>query len=397
MTEKMPRSGTKAAEVLPYVVQGLNNIEIASLVGSPRRVIAHARSYLTNNGYAEKSDEASVKARRALGISQSKGGILFLVRPFAQVHMAHVEIMEATRQSFGVELRRSQVIRAITNAEQSGYLRREWLGNKEAIAIVRRENKVSKEEISERVRLWLEARQVLDKNKVAYSTYSRKEWLLLSKYLAICQKISAAADDVIETATELEEVVFFAALDDGVRSQLQKSFDTLHNHTIPFTRRELTQLFTLQRKTIYRTIYNIVKDPDLAEDLIAEVFYRTWDNRSSYRRITGKPLLAWIQTIARNSTIDYSIKLTHHPQVEFSDEILHGAATSFENDTLNSVSLREALEEIPEELRAVLVMKFIHGLEIKEIAKAIKRSRTVVITRTAKGLNLLKTLLSRHE
>lgn len=394
MTEKIPRIGTMAAEVLPYVIQGFSNTEIANLLGRRRRVIAHARSYLTSNGYAEKPDANSIKTSRALGISKSKGGILLLVQPFAQLHMAHVEIMEATRQFFGLELRRSQVIRAITNAERSGYFRREWLGDKEAIATVRRENKVPKEEISERIRLWLEARQVLDKNKVIYSTHSRKEWLLLSRYLAICQKIYTAADDETEIAAELEEAVFLATLDDAVKSQLKKSLDILHDHTVPFTRRQLSQLFILQRKMIYGTVYNIVREPNLAEDLTAEVFYRAWSNRSSYKHRAGKSLLAWIQTIARNSAIDHSIKSTHHPQVEFNDGILHETAVSFENSTLDKTLLREALEKIPEEFKAVLVMKFIHGLEIEEIAEAIGRSRTVVITRTAKGLDLLRTLLS---
>ena len=50
-------------------------------------------------------------------------------------------------------------------------------------------------------------------------------------------------------------------------------------------------------------IYNIVRDSDVAEEVMQDVFIKAWQNASSYSSEKGR-FFTWILNIARNAAID---------------------------------------------------------------------------------------------
>jgi RNA polymerase sigma-70 factor (ECF subfamily) len=65
-----------------------------------------------------------------------------------------------------------------------------------------------------------------------------------------------------------------------------------------------SEIYDRHQPAIHRYIAFRVATPATAEDLTSEVFVRAVDSIASFR-YRGRPLLAWLYTIARNLVADY--------------------------------------------------------------------------------------------
>lgn len=68
------------------------------------------------------------------------------------------------------------------------------------------------------------------------------------------------------------------------------------------------RLFKKFRERVYRSIYQMVKNAEVAEDLLMGTFARAFKNLSTYQPTHS--LLSWLLTIARNHTLDFLRKKT---------------------------------------------------------------------------------------
>lgn len=64
-----------------------------------------------------------------------------------------------------------------------------------------------------------------------------------------------------------------------------------------------TKLYNTYYKTIWYTIYNVVKNTDVTEDLISVVFTKAFQKLELYTQHVSFEM--WLKTIAINSAIDY--------------------------------------------------------------------------------------------
>lgn len=62
-------------------------------------------------------------------------------------------------------------------------------------------------------------------------------------------------------------------------------------------------IYSRYSKAIYGVLIGIVKDRDLAEELLQDVFVKVWNNSGSYDRQKGR-FYTWLLNIARNTAID---------------------------------------------------------------------------------------------
>jgi RNA polymerase sigma-70 factor (ECF subfamily) len=84
----------------------------------------------------------------------------------------------------------------------------------------------------------------------------------------------------------------------------------------------------------------------------------------------GLPFAAWINTVARNTALDH----LRASRVIPCEEVRPTEDSDEEADYERLWSLREALEELPQTQREVLVLRHIAGLSPSEIAKRLGRS-----------------------
>lgn len=125
---------------------------------------------------------------------------------------------------------------------------------------------------------------------------------------------------------------------------------------------------------IFRYIYYRVGDAELARDLQSEVFLRMIEGIERYED-RGWSIGSWLYRIAQARTIDAlrrSRRRTHEPLDE-----RHCVADGPEATLaagLESGALRQALGQLGEGQRRVLLLRHIYGLSLEETARQMGRS-----------------------
>ncbi len=149
---------------------------------------------------------------------------------------------------------------------------------------------------------------------------------------------------------------------------------------------------------IYRFLYYRLGNSQAAEDLTSEVFLRMINSLSDYR-MQNVSFQAWLYQIARNLSIDHYRKAANHHQTLLEETLVTGdnlPGGSVERK-LTSITLRQALAQIKEDQRDVLVLRFVAGMPISEVAQALRRSENAVKALQRRGLAALRKILSEWE
>jgi RNA polymerase sigma-70 factor (ECF subfamily) len=80
-----------------------------------------------------------------------------------------------------------------------------------------------------------------------------------------------------------------------------------------------TELVTRHKNKIFTTIYMIVKDHDLAEDLLQETYVKVVNTVKSGRYNEEGKFLPWVTRIAHNLAIDHFRKAKRYPTIVLED------------------------------------------------------------------------------
>jgi RNA polymerase sigma-70 factor, ECF subfamily len=135
-----------------------------------------------------------------------------------------------------------------------------------------------------------------------------------------------------------------------------------------------SDLYETTYPSIYRFVYGLTGGPvDLVEDLTGETFLRAWKFRDSYHG-ESRAAMGWLITIARNLMIDASRQgqLRLEDQAgPLEDDLLPTRAASPEDCcVLNEEQqiLLRLLQQIPSEPREMLVLRYLLGWKVNQIA-----------------------------
>lgn len=143
-----------------------------------------------------------------------------------------------------------------------------------------------------------------------------------------------------------------------------------------------------QYDKIYRYCWMKVHHQQEAEDITQETFLRFLENHT-YREM-GKQL-AWLYTIARNLCIDHYRK---------KEAVLSGeepAADSREEELISNLQLYQAVQELSEEDRELIFLRYVNELPAGDVAEILKISRFAVYRRLNKCLRQLRESLGEEE
>ncbi len=152
---------------------------------------------------------------------------------------------------------------------------------------------------------------------------------------------------------------------------------------------------------VYTTIYLIVKDQYLAEDLMQEVFIKAIRTIKSGKYNEEGKFLPWLLRIAHNIAIDHFRKNKRYPMIimedgsnvfntlEFSEESIEDAQIKQDTYAL----MKAYIKELPESQREVLIMRHYMQMSFQEIADATNVSINTALGRMRYALlNLRKKL-----
>lgn len=149
------------------------------------------------------------------------------------------------------------------------------------------------------------------------------------------------------------------------------------------------QIYDRYAQPLYRYIYFRVGDHDLAEDLRAEVFLRAFESLDRYED-RGWPLSAWLYRIARDRTVDVIRRQRLRQTVPL--ESWSGACEGPDREIdvrLDCEELRRLLDDLTDDQRQVIYLRFMANLSIQEVALRLGRSEGAVKALQHRGLQSL--------
>lgn len=128
-------------------------------------------------------------------------------------------------------------------------------------------------------------------------------------------------------------------------------------------------IYTEYREKVMRYMLKKVQNPHDSEDLTSEVFLKVFKKLESFDESKAS-LSTWIYTVARNTVIDYYRTRRDTSELDENLTAAENADTSlFRNETLEI--LANALEELDERSRNIVILHYYNGLTLKSIADSI--------------------------
>lgn len=151
------------------------------------------------------------------------------------------------------------------------------------------------------------------------------------------------------------------------------------------------ELYNIYVDQIFRFVYFKVSRKEEAEDLTAEVFLKTWQYISGEEKEI-KSLKAFLYQIARNSVVDFYRKRNVESYFEGNSKgeeeneklqeknIIDPKKNPLEEMQLSSdiEEIKKALQNLKDEYREAVILKFVEEMSIGEIADILGKSKGAV-------------------
>jgi RNA polymerase sigma-70 factor, ECF subfamily len=155
-------------------------------------------------------------------------------------------------------------------------------------------------------------------------------------------------------------------------------------------REALRFLYVRYADHLYGYVASIVRDEHEAEDVTQHVFAKLMTALPKYEP-REVPFSAWILRVARNVAVDHMRQRRAIPCEEVRE--LEPQRSDDEGDHDRALGLRDALAELPEEQRQVVVMRHLVGLTPGEIAGRLGRTEPSIHGLHHRGRGTLRATL----
>lgn len=167
----------------------------------------------------------------------------------------------------------------------------------------------------------------------------------------------------------------------------------------------LNELIIRHKRKIMTSIYLLIKDQEMAEDIFQDTFIKVINTlRSGNYNEEGK-FLAWVLRIAHNLVIDHFRRQQKMPMVHDTEEyslfdFIPLSDENIEDKIIGSQihdTVRRMIAELPDDQREVVVMRHYGNMSFKEIAEATNVSINTSLGRMRYALINLRKLVEEKQ
>src|SRR5437867_7821411 len=153
---------------------------------------------------------------------------------------------------------------------------------------------------------------------------------------------------------------------------------------------------------VYSTVLRVIRDSQIAEDMVQEIFLRIWRKPDSYLAQRGR-FATWLTSVARNRAVDEirSRNRRFRHETASPEEQERELPTPEINDPALRAELADqrrlilaALTRIPLEQRQIIELAYFGGLTQQEIAERLSQPLGTVKTRVRLGMQKLRAALT---
>jgi RNA polymerase sigma-70 factor, ECF subfamily len=157
------------------------------------------------------------------------------------------------------------------------------------------------------------------------------------------------------------------------------------------------ELYDLTSSRLYGLVLRVLRGPDLAAEVVQEVYLEIWRRAAEYRDESGS-VMAWMCTIAHRRAVD---RVRSVQKQTDRDQRWHRLSDSDEVDevwsdverNLDVERVRKGLEQLPEGQREALTLAYYRGYSQTQIATALDLPLGTTKSRIRDGLIRLRDTL----
>jgi len=167
----------------------------------------------------------------------------------------------------------------------------------------------------------------------------------------------------------------------------------------------LVELIRRHKSKIYTSIYLLVKDTDLAEDIFQDTFIKVIGTLKAGKYNEEGKFLPWVIRIAHNLVIDHFRKEKRTPVIANVDgfdifEVLKFYDENMEDKMVREqthIDLKNMIHLLPSEQKEVLIMRHYCDLSFKEISDITNVSINTALGRMRYALSNLRKMMETKE
>lgn len=155
------------------------------------------------------------------------------------------------------------------------------------------------------------------------------------------------------------------------------------------------KLYGMYSDSMHGVIYNIVRDHDIAEEVMQDVFIKVWQKADSYSKEKGR-FFTWILNIARNAAIDKirskSFKKSkQNLNTDYFVDIIE-THESLDNQT-DAIGMKKFVSKLKEKCKEVIELLYFKGYTQSEASEALDMPIGTIKTRNRNCIQELRNMV----
>jgi RNA polymerase sigma-70 factor (ECF subfamily) len=150
---------------------------------------------------------------------------------------------------------------------------------------------------------------------------------------------------------------------------------------------DFTEALREHQSMVFSTAYHVLHDRPAAEELAQDVFlqlYKSLDDLKSPEHVAY-----WLRRVTVNRCIDSRRRLRLMPRIGL-DQVAEPAAPAMPGDPFLSGRLQRLVASLPENWRALVILRYQEDLENEEIARVLDMPVGTVKSQLSRALDFLR-------
>ncbi|HYG41259.1 MAG TPA: RNA polymerase sigma-70 factor [Cytophagales bacterium] len=154
----------------------------------------------------------------------------------------------------------------------------------------------------------------------------------------------------------------------------------------------IEELFKTYYSPLVKLVYRMLKNVEVSEDIVQDVFIKVWNNRQNLDET--KSIKSYLYRSAINTTLNHIEKNKRSVQVTKIDSNLVSYSGNQTEEKVNFKELEKkvsaAIDTLPPKCKVIFVMSRYDELSYKEIADTLELSVKTVENQIGKALSIMR-------
>ncbi|MBC2845728.1 RNA polymerase sigma factor [Winogradskyella flava] len=154
-------------------------------------------------------------------------------------------------------------------------------------------------------------------------------------------------------------------------------------------------LYQMYSASMHGVIYNIVKDPDISQELMQDVFIKAWQKAESYSPQKGR-FFTWLINIARNAAIDKTRSKAYRQSRQNLDaDNFVDIISSHDNldSSTDAIGIKKFVTNLGQKCKDVIELLYFKGFTQKEASEELNMPIGTIKTRNRNCIQQLRDMV----